>query len=726
MEITPFSKTFEVKFKDAETRNQVAQLLCKEIKAQIGNNSEAYAQFKTCEYEYLGWSKYRRSGQKKSKPWAGACDFWASLIEWSTCAVAARVDSILFSVEPTMTALATDAENVDRAPAITDFVDMVMREIVELRKNIQLYIKQKIKQPLAILAYEWVYQPDTVREVNVGTVQPDFSITLETGENIKLDDLPAEVQEDIKLGNIAPGQTADWWVEKDKIVINQPRLRYISPLDYVWTNGTRKFNKPYTEGYRYWQTFNEIKLKSNNEEYDLTEDNWAKLNTTLTAKGSGTGVTEKALAERSHQFECFKVYTRLPFNKQDMVDFSDKEALEQEVIAEVVLNEEVMLKITKWFYLRNPDTQRVFIYGWYEEKDTMTGNPFVGRSLTEKLEEINLLINKEMQQIVDNADIAMMKMFTIKRQMNSEDFEEPEVFPGAFFEVDNAGDIQALTVGDVKQIGFQIMDSMMSFAARLSNISPLNTSDRMEGSKPLATEIVNILKEGEIGREGIIQSCFEDVRTIYKWTVDYYYQFMPDRLQRRIRKNETGLDFYPVPARDKFPEGTEGDEAYKAAMDKYEKEKFYSKDMLCGVGKWDFKWNGTQLSGDREWKINTADYLASVLMKFPMVASNPMAVWELLRDILMARGKRDWQKYLPAREKIEKEVQKKERMEQLMEQLPQMKQMLINQGIDPQIVDLAMQKIAATAGGAQAVPPQPPVPAGSNGKAKPAPGGMRR
>ena len=688
----PFLKDFEVKFKDDPTKQRLGQILCAEIDSQITKNSPAYELMKACEYNYLGWSSYRRRGQRKNKPWPGACDFWSSLTEWTICAIVARIDSVLFSAEPTMTAIPTESNDVEQATEISTFMDMVMREIVELRKNIQFYFKQKIKQPLAIASFEWVYEQDIVREAEQGIVQEDLSIKLESGVVTPFDKLPEEVKKDIISGELLPGQTALWYVEKDKPISNQPKLKYISPQDYVWTNGTKSGQKPYLEGYRFWQTLNEINTKINHKEYTLTDEEKNKLKTTINAQAqTGDPINSRVIAERSYQFEGFKVFTRLPFNKNDEIDFDSSEALEQEVIVELSYKEKIVLKIVKWYYLRPTGNNRVFLRGFYEEKDTLTGNHFLGRSMTEKVEDINLLINKEFQQIVDNADIAMMKIFTKKRTILSEEWEEPEIFPGAVFDVEQSGDIQVLDVGDVKQINFQIIDSLLSFAARISNISPMNVSDRMEGSKPLATEIVNILKEGEIGREGIIQSCHEDLRQIYKMATDYYYQFMPAGLERRIQGDNAKLIFPPTPDRKDFQD----DVSYNITVEQYEKQKFYEREMLIGIGKWDYKWNGTQLSGNREAQVAIADYLVEVLPKFQGLVTIT-GTWELLKDILLSRGKKDWQKYLVSKEKVDAEQQKMDVTAQAQDMqagMPDLRDKLIAKGFPPEVVDMAIAKL---------------------------------
>lgn len=698
-----FLKDFDIEIKDEDLRKRLAKVLCGEIEESLKANAGAYSLFRACENNYLGRSWWKQRGQRKNKPWLDACDFWTPLTEWIICAIAARIDSILFGVEPMMTAFAVESSDVEKSDGVTDFVDMATTQIVQLRKSFAFYIKQKIKQPLAVYRYEWEYEEEKVREVEGGIFQEDFTVKLDSGKVVAVGELPKDVQDEIRSGVLLPGQHHYWYVERDKAVKNQPVGEYVAGTDYVWSANTKKGKKPFMEGYRFWQTLGKLRQKQKTGQYWDTQEIKDALRKTIDSKGKNDNVA-RVITERSHLYESFKLFTRLPFNDKGEIDLDNEDAVEQEVIAELAYNEQVLLSLRKWNYLRDAFERRVFLYGFYEEKDAVIDDsPFLGRSMTEKIEDINKLMNKEFQQIVDNADLAMCKIFTKKRQINEEEWEQPDVFPGAFWDVDEQGDIQPLDVGDVKRIGFEIMNQLQDFAVRISNISSMNVSSRMEGGKPLATEVVNILKEGEVGREGFIQSCHEDLRQIYKWTTDFYFQFMPEGLERRIRGEEKKLTFPEPPKQEMFPDEV----SYQKAIEEFAKNKYYNRDELVGVGRWDFKWNGTQLSGDREWQIQTADYLANVLPKFSDYVTFT-GIWELLRDILIARGKKDWQKYLKPKEMIAQVDQQQMAMEQLRANLPNIRQKLIAQGMDPQTVEMTMARLEQKLMGGQNVERKPP------------------
>ena len=72
-----------------------------------------------------------------------------------------------------------------------------------------------------------------------------------------------------------------------------------------------------------------------------------------------------------------------------------------------------------------------------------------------------------------------------------------------------------------------------------------------------------------------------------------------------------------------------------------------------------------------------------------------LATWEILRDGLLVRGKKDWQKYLPPREAIiqqmklqQAQVQAQKKKDENKKKLPQQAvQKAIQKGVPPQVAN---------------------------------------
>jgi hypothetical protein len=285
-----------------------------------------------------------------------------------------------------------------------------------------------------------------------------------------------------------------------------------------------------------------------------------------------------------------------------------------------------------------PYPERVFLRGEFEETEN-----FEGRSLADKLYMSQKYMNSWYNTLMNNAWIAMQKVFVKKSGLQGDQYDKPTVYPGAMWEEDTAGDIRVLEVGDVKNIGLELQNTLINFAERVSNVSIFQTGTaRQEGGNKTLGEVEKTISEGNIGLDKYIQNCHGILRKICQWTIDYYVEDMPPGLERRIRGEKSTPIF---PTQENMPMYQEkGIQPYWSAEDI--------------DGKFDFTWNGTSLSSNKEWRLAVANDLMDRYLKVEMVAGNMLAVWDILKRGLVARGIKDWESILPPKEAIIAEMKK--------------------------------------------------------------------
>jgi hypothetical protein len=633
---------------DVPMQKRIAEIICREIKSSLMDNVKNYDLMKKCENQTNQVTVWEEKNKECNEPWEGAADYFIPLTEWIVDAVHSRVMYILFSQEPYMTARGVEAADVDKAPAVTDFVDMVSKEIIELRQNIQFFFKQMIKLPKAVLKYEWEHkiEPLMVKEqaqvfVNQETQLEDYLLPDEPDAQKKLEELLAN-------GFVDSGTAKEVLVKTDKELYNAPRLKYIRAEDYVYSTTVKRGEKAYWEGDRVWFTWNDISIKSQQDIFfkDGVEKVYGFVNSFV---GDATG-SSKDIAQRKALFECFHWHGRLPFDNTGKINFEDKEAIEQEVHALVAYKEgnkdiEELLYLAHWEYERIPDKERVYICSEFEETEN-----WLGRSLPMKLRKTQGLLNNFYNNLINNAYLAMMKMLWKKRTLVGDDTDEMEIYPGKIIEIDNPGDLGVLELGDVKAMSLGIEKDLLGFAEKISNVSDWNLGQRnVEGGKPTATEFSGVMKEGNIGLDKFIQNCHEVLRKVCKWTVGYYYERMPEGLERRIM-GDNGQPLFPT-------------EKNIPLFKKKQIDPYWSKEAIAG--QFDFSWNGTSLNSDKERNIVIANDLMDRYLKMPMVGGNMLFTWDILRRGLIARGIKDWQTILPRKEDIVKEMQRMANEERL-------------------------------------------------------------
>jgi hypothetical protein len=348
-----------------------------------------------------------------------------------------------------------------------------------------------------------------------------------------------------------------------------------------------------------------------------------------------------------------------------------------------------LLYLAMWESKRLPVNDRVFIREGFEDTEG-----FTYRSLTEKLYKTQQLTNTIYNTLLNNAYLAMMKIFKKKRSLYGEDVEDDiEIYPGAVIDVEEMDDLQVLEIGDLKNIGLEIEKDVMGMAERLSNISDWNTGNPKDVGKATATEFAGIMRESRIGTDKTIQRAVEVLKKICQWTVAGYEENMPEGLERRI----TGKDNERI-----FPSDETAGLYQERGIEPY-----WTPGQITGA--FDFTWNNTSLNSNQQYNIMVANDLQERYLPNPMISSNLLAVWQILKDGLVARGKQNWQAYLPPKEAVVAEMERKKAEDEARQNAQRLKkrfpeivaQKLVQRGVNPAKAQVMAAQIVAQNGEAQ-------------------------
>jgi len=653
---------------ESSVAKNIAQIICKEIKDSFSGNDKRYKLAERCEHQYQQMTKWDVAGKECDVPWKGASNYFVALTEWIVDAIWARLMNILFSQQPYMKAKGVEASDVGKQDAVTDFTDMTLREKVKLYENSNFFFKQMIKLPFAVLKFCWVQEYDRMitKEsaiVFVNQATGDQQMVLPDDPEIQIK------QAEFMMNGYQQSDNQDVWVVQDEELINAPQLKYIRFKDYVYSQHAKRNQRLFWEGDRFWLTINEMMLKAQQEKF--IQDSVDKVRTQR--RDSTKSGVDAVVADRESLLECFHWYGRLPFNKNNEIDFQDQEAIEQEVYCVVSFKEEELLEINHWYYRRKPWPDRVYIRGEFEETEE-----FEGRSMCQKLFKTQTELNDFHKTLMDNAWLAMQKIFVKKRTLTGEDWEKPTVYPGAMWEEDMAGDVRVLEVGDIKAIGIELEQMLLNFAERISNITSWNvgTKPQQEGGKTTATQFSGIIQEGNIGREPLLQRCYLILKKICQWNYDYYYERMPEGLERRIL-GDTGEPIFPT------------QENMPIYAEKGINPTWRQDDI---AGQFDFNWSGTSQNSDQQWNILVANDLMDKYLPHPMIQGNMLATWEILKEGLIARGKKDWQTILPPKQAIIAEMKKMAQEAQAQRGMPPNKLGQPSAQPNPQVIEAIRQR----------------------------------
>lgn len=611
---------------DSAQAKVLAEVICKEINDSFTENRKVYEKAASRERAYAQISKWMATGKVPTQPWHGAADYFIPLTEWIVDAVWGRVLKVLFFKRPYMKAVGTEASDTEKEDGVTDFVDQIHSEVVHVYENFRFYVKQMLKLPFAVLKYSWVKEYDRSYERAKALIM--------VGPDGKKEQVLEEEQEKAMqltaAGYIPQGETEVTTLKEEELW-NAPKLQYIKFADYVWNPKAKRGYKPYWEGDRIFLTIHE--MKNNFPQFPEAIERLKNLSLST----SEMTLSQAVLAQRSRLFECFHWYGRFPIDKGNKINHEDPEAIEQEIHAIVSFKDKEMLQINKWEHDRIPKDERVYIRGEFEETEE-----FIGRSLVDKLFMTQKELNTWHNNLMNNAQLAMMKIFTKRRTLQGEEWERPRIYPGVILDVDMPGDFGVLDVGDVKAISWELEASFINFAERISNISMYQTGTARQGGQKTKGEVERTVYEGNIGMDKFIEQCARVLQKICKWTVDYYYTNMPEGLERRIR----GENYQPIfPTQENMQMFNE-----KGILPYWQKD-----DM---AGKFDFRWDNTSLNASEAYQIQVANDLMERYLPHPMIAGSLLATWDILRRGLIARKITDWENILPSKEAVLQEMKK--------------------------------------------------------------------
>ena len=620
-------KDYKIEIDSAQAK-VLGEVICQEIKTSVVENAKIYERARSRERAYAQVSKWAAKNKTPTQPWYGAADYFVPLTEWIVDAVHGRVLKALFAKRPYMKAVGTEASDTEKEDGVTNFVDQIHSEVIKVYENFRYPIKQMLKLPFAVIKYCWVKEYDRGYEKAQAMVfqSPDGK-----SQEQVLEEEQEKAQELVEAGYQPIGQEEVTTLREDELW-DAPKLQYIKFADYVWHGKAKRGYKPYWEGDRFYLTIHEM-MNNYRQFPDVVE----RIKNEALGNSSEMSLSDAVLAQRSKLIECFNFYGRFPIDRENKINHEDPEAIEQEVHAVVAYKDKEVIGINKWEYNRVPEKERVYIRGEFEETEE-----FVGRSLVDKLFMTQRELNTLHNNIMNNAQLAMMKIFWKRKTMTGDAWERPQLRPGVILDVDMPGDIGVLDVGDIKSISWELEASFINFAERISNISVYQTGTQRQGGQKTKGEVERTVYEGNIGMDKFIEQCSLVLQKICKWTVDYYYNNMPEGLERRIR----GEDYQPI-----FPT--------QENMEMYQEKgilPYWQQDDLAG--KFDWKWDNTSLNSSHAYQIQVSNDLQDRYLPHPMIQGSMLATWDILRRGLIARNITDWENILPPKEAIIAEMEK--------------------------------------------------------------------
>lgn len=248
---------------------------------------------------------------------------------------------------------------------------------------------------------------------------------------------------------------------------------------------------------------------------------------------------------------------------------------------------------------------------------------FFGISLPHKLEHMNREINAIHNQRTDAVTLALSKSF-LRRKGSMTDVNDLKVYPGAVNDVDSTDDIQELNI-DVNLPGQDVEVGDREYAERASGVNDISAGKGMTGQKTLG-ELEMTQGAGGIRFGDMVRRQQIAVTELAKQVLGLCYQFAED-----------------------------------AELQSYGLQREHL------AIEWDLNPHGNTSTANKLEQRQEANMLYDKLMGNPLVQPDPMRVYAITRDLLIAFGKTDPESYIGSEEELQQKLQQQQQMQQMQQ-----------------------------------------------------------
>jgi hypothetical protein len=638
-------------------KERIGFVVGQDILNAVKDNADNYKLAARCDRMYEGIVP------KKNFPWTGASNLWIPLSEWTTDAVYARVMASLFSHTPYVKAEGRTQVSANNAEAVTEILDYVFTEVMDLKEKCKTIFKEAIKKPKSTCKLIWKRVTEKCRRLEVG-------IKLKIPDGTEKDVPIEEAEELIKAGaQMVSPQPIKLTTNKPYELYNGASLEYVPYPYYIAPANSVLGQKPRFEAHVTPMRWNDVLAMLNDKKF--YPDSVKKLKETAeiatTPTSSEDDIRKKSLKGRDYLFEVAEYHGLYAFDNQEHETVSSEQDrtmnISQEAVFWVELNSKILLG-AKYPLTKPKLDRRVFYNTRYET----VSNRFEGRGVQQKLENLNRATNSYYNNFINNAMMSMTKLFKRKRGVDDMNVDDPDIYPGAIVDVKEMTDFEAIDMGTLQKVGIDIIGMVLKFAERLTSVTAWGLGTQPgkaeSGGKTTATEFKGIMGEANLNFSVTIENFVSTLVNICKDTVEYYYYNMPEGMERKIRGE--GKKFV-------FPEKT-------AEEDKWSRDKL--------LGEFNFHW---QITDDRGRSIERDIYIMNNFMNLPFMQKHLKKTWEMAKQVAISLGKKDWETVLPSEQEIDAE---QGRIDQAVEaeRLMAIQVQLAKKGYTPEEIEAAFKK----------------------------------
>lgn len=302
----------------------------------------------------------------------------------------------------------------------------------------------------------------------------------------------------------------DYVIEEQSSLEQAPRIEWVDLCDYFRSQESNRFVEPTWEARRLWVSPTEYYHRAKNNDYD--ED----VVTEILSEEMKKLPEDQKFVEKLNEREVIEWWGWIPLEEAE----DDELSVPERIVFTYDRKAKKMLKVMRFPYLF--DNSNFTVLNMERRATTWRG-----RGMCQKLEHVNIEMDKLHDLYIDSAALVTCKSFK-KRRGADTNFLLENFYPGVVWDVGKMDDIEVMELGDVAIAPVTELNMLEQLAAKQTGIGAYQTGQDIGPSQPTASGQLAVIMEGNITLDEIAKEFTFGTIRMAQQVLQMVKQFRPE------------------------------------------------------------------------------------------------------------------------------------------------------------------------------------------------------
>jgi hypothetical protein len=316
----------------------------------------------------------------------------------------------------------------------------------------------------------------------------------------------------------------EYVIEEQSTLEQTPRIEWVDLTDYFRSEESNRFVEPSWEARRLWVSATEYYHRAQKKYYDPDVVN------KILAEELKKLPDDQQFVDRCGEREVIEWWGWMTLEEST----KEKIAEPQRIVFTYDKKAKKILKVMRFPYLF--DNSNFTVINMERRSDTWRG-----RGMCQKLEHVNIEMDKLHDLYIDSAALVTCKSFKKKRGSDT-NFLLEQFYPGVVWDVGKMDDIEVMDLGDVPLAPMNELNMLEQLAAKQTGIGSYQTGQDIGPSQPTASGQLAVIQEGNITLDEIAKEFTFGTIRMAQQVLQMVKQFRPeDEFLEVMDEQETDL-----------------------------------------------------------------------------------------------------------------------------------------------------------------------------------------